>query len=173
MEMEDEAKPMLVPAPQPKRPVSKPGVKTAICPKCGQAIPLNEMEEHMKIELAGASRIGGLPRAKPVENKQASLAEGDEIAATLRGIAERRTDIFGVNDDEVEIGRALQIDEEKRRRAAMAAQQAWDGHIASADRSAEFMGKVRRNDCYMVESTGLNSIPPSPLVRRPCPNNCE
>jgi hypothetical protein len=63
--------------PEYKRRPPKPGddlrsVRYQICPKCQQAIPVEEMEEHIKIELSGLR----LADNKSKEERQAAIAEG-------------------------------------------------------------------------------------------------
>jgi splicing factor 3A subunit 1 len=94
-----------------------------ICPKCGQQVPVEEMAEHMRIELLD-------PRARAVRqqlaerNKVSTLAADDEISRNLGNFAERRTDIFG--DKEVEIGKTLGEEDIKGPEKII-----WDGHAGS------------------------------------------
>jgi len=69
-----------------------------ICPRCGQEIPLDEMAEHMKIELSRAGERK--PGAPAGPSKEAFLPEGDDMARYLNNIAKRRSDIFGGDEDE-------------------------------------------------------------------------
>jgi splicing factor 3A subunit 1 len=94
-------------------------LKYSICPKCGEKIPLEEMEEHMRIEL-----LDPIARQKKLEQmkrrRESSLAEGDEISKNLRTLSALRPDIF---DEEEEARKA----EESRRQPKII----WDGHTGS------------------------------------------
>lgn len=109
--------------------INSKAVKFQVCPICKEEIPVNEMAEHMRIELldpkyqaekkAMMEKIGG-----------SSLASGDEITRHLNKFAARRTDIFG--KEEVEIGRALVEDDTPQR----SDKTIWDGHTASIARTS-------------------------------------
>lgn len=109
--------------------INSKAVKFQVCPICKEEIPVNEMAEHMRIELldpkyqaekkAMMEKIGG-----------SSLASGDEITRHLNKFAARRTDIFG--KEEVEIGRALVEDDTPQK----SDKTIWDGHTASIARTS-------------------------------------
>jgi splicing factor 3A subunit 1 len=90
-----------------------------VCPRCGQEIPLDEMAEHMKIELSRAGERKPVAPAGP--NKEAFLPEGDDMARYLNNIAKRRSDIFGGDDDED----MDEVDERNKNKVT------WDGHTSS------------------------------------------
>lgn len=54
-------------------------------------------------------------------------APGSAIEASLKQLAERRTDIFGVGDEEAAIGKKLGEEERKDERVT------WDGHTSSVE----------------------------------------
>ena len=104
----------------------------APCAVCGQQVPVDELQEHMRIELLD-------PKWKSqrdvLETRRAQLTElqsGANVESSLRSLAKARVDIFGT-----------EVDEEKRRREEMAEQErrkereknVWDGHTASKDRT--------------------------------------
>ena len=67
--------------------------------------------------------------------EDAVFAPGKAIESSLKNLAERRTDIFGVGEDaatEAEIGKKLGDDTEDETAAAREAT-AWDGHTVSAE----------------------------------------
>ena len=67
--------------------------------------------------------------------EDAVFAPGKAIESSLKNLAERRTDIFGVGEDaaqEAEIGKKLGDDTEDEAAAAREAT-AWDGHTVSAE----------------------------------------
>lgn len=55
-------------------------------------------------------------------------AQGSAIESSLKQLAERRTDIFGVGDEETAIGKKIG-EEDKRREEKVT----WDGHTASME----------------------------------------
>ncbi|KAK3996307.1 putative pre-mRNA-splicing factor sap114 [Cladorrhinum sp. PSN332] len=95
-------------------------VQTAMCPNCKQQIPLNEMDEHMRIELLD-------PRWKEQKAKaDARYATTNlstvDVANNLKRLASQRSDLFdGVT------GRAVSEEEEARRKKV--ALNAYDGHL--------------------------------------------
>lgn len=108
-------------APRPTPSVgTSEALKYSICPKCGEKIPLEDMEEHMRIEL-----LDPIARQKKLEQmkrrRESSLAEGDEISKNLRNLSALRPDIF---DEEEEARKA----EENRRQQPKII---WDGHTGS------------------------------------------
>eukprot|EP01111_Echinosteliopsis_oligospora_P011916 TRINITY_DN4031_c0_g1_i2.p1 TRINITY_DN4031_c0_g1~~TRINITY_DN4031_c0_g1_i2.p1 ORF type:complete len:671 (-),score=270.42 TRINITY_DN4031_c0_g1_i2:48-2060(-) len=105
-------------------PVKKTGM-TQMCPKCGQHIPVEDMAEHMRIELLDP-KYSAQKRAILERQKESALATSDEISKSLKTFAERRTDIFG--QEELGIGRAK--DQELQQKKSDKA--IWDGHAASA-----------------------------------------
>ncbi|KAK4222322.1 putative pre-mRNA-splicing factor sap114 [Podospora fimiseda] len=95
-------------------------VQTAMCPNCKQQIPLNEMDEHMRIELLD-------PRWKEQKAKaDARYATTNlstvDVANNLKRLASQRSDLFdGVT------GQAVSEEEEARRKKI--ALNAYDGHL--------------------------------------------
>jgi splicing factor 3A subunit 1 len=99
----------LPPAPKPIQPVAQPlriveggtlpramarrrNVATALCPNCRQQIPMDELEQHMKVELLD-----------PEWRKQRAIAESrsattnlstQDVANNLKRLASQRTDVF-------------------------------------------------------------------------------
>jgi splicing factor 3A subunit 1 len=96
----------------------------AICPKCGQQIPVDEMAEHMRIELIDP-KYAGQRQLMFDRMKGASSATDQEITRSLSAFASRRTDIFG--SEEVEIGKSVDHTKE----ASKEDKSIWDGHTAS------------------------------------------
>ena len=83
------------------------------------------------------------------------FAPGKAIESSLKNLAERRTDIFGVGEDaatEAEIGKKLGDDTEDEAAANREAT-AWDGHTVSAE------GAVRAARAKItLDDQGWNSI---------------
>jgi len=124
MDMDEDKKPEIkIKRDYVKGPAAAKSVRVQVCPKCGQEIPVDEMEQHMKIELLDPKYK--VQRQALVErNKVASLATDDEITRNLNSFARRRTDIFG--EDEVEIGKSVEENKSIKNDKAI-----WDGHTSS------------------------------------------
>lgn len=112
------------PKPGSAGPSAAEALKYSICPKCGEKIPLEEMEEHMRIEL-----LDPISRQKKLEQmkrrRESSLAEGDEISKNLRTLSALRPDIFEADEE-------LRKAEESRRQPKII----WDGHTGSIGATA-------------------------------------
>eukprot|EP01102_Stenamoeba_stenopodia_P010546 TRINITY_DN3192_c0_g1_i1.p1 TRINITY_DN3192_c0_g1~~TRINITY_DN3192_c0_g1_i1.p1 ORF type:complete len:637 (+),score=182.12 TRINITY_DN3192_c0_g1_i1:129-2039(+) len=109
--------------------INSKAVKFQVCPICKEEIPVNEMAEHMRIELLDP-KYQAEKKAMMEKIGSSSLAGGDEITRHLNKFAARRTDIFG--KEEVEIGRALVEDETPQK----SDKTIWDGHTASIARTS-------------------------------------
>jgi splicing factor 3A subunit 1 len=108
--------------------------QTGICPRCGQAIPMSEMDEHMRIELLD-------PKWK--EQKQAGeaklrdsnlLQEGTDVAKILKNFSGYRSDIFGSGSEETVIGKKVGSEIEAAREKEKVV---WDGHTASINLASQ------------------------------------
>ncbi|KDN44145.1 hypothetical protein K437DRAFT_248024 [Tilletiaria anomala UBC 951] len=98
------------------------------CPVCGQQVPLNEMDEHVRIELLNPQFRD---QRRDLEARQAqhkALQSGADPVNALRQYAGARTDIFGAEVDEQ--ARAKREEEEQRLRRERE-RLAYDGHLAS------------------------------------------
>ena len=76
-------------------------------------------------------------RDRQMQEKMAQesvYAPGSAIESSLRQLAERRTDIFGVGDEETVIGKKIG-EEEKRKDDKVQ----WDGHMSSADSASRMV----------------------------------
>eukprot|EP01121_Diplochlamys_sp_Union-15-3_P022121 TRINITY_DN9320_c0_g1_i1.p1 TRINITY_DN9320_c0_g1~~TRINITY_DN9320_c0_g1_i1.p1 ORF type:complete len:683 (-),score=164.86 TRINITY_DN9320_c0_g1_i1:23-2071(-) len=113
------------------RPLSdQRSVKYQVCPKCGQEIRVDEMEEHMKIELSNPEVVRRQISSKAQES---SLARDSEVAENLVDLAGKRTDIFG--EEEVELGRQVGASDEDEKKKLQKV--TWDGHTSSIQRTAQ------------------------------------
>ncbi|ODO08883.1 splicing factor 3A subunit 1 [Cryptococcus wingfieldii CBS 7118] len=142
-------------------------VSTATCPNCGQLIPEDQLSEHMRIELLD-------PKWKEQKKQQdlrraqhQQLAQGADIAASLKNLASARTDIFG--DDVDEATRRAREEEEKQKRRERE-KIVWDGHTASAAQTTEtFQSQFSLEDQIkkMHSRMGLDNVPansPGPQI---------
>lgn len=100
-----------------------------VSPITGEKIPASKVQEHMRIGLLDPRWVE--QRDKQVTdkmNQETVYAAGTAIDASLKLLAERRTDIFGVGDEETTIGK--KIGEEDVRKDEKVT---WDGHTSSVE----------------------------------------
>lgn len=99
-----------------------------ISPITGEKIPASKVAEHMRINLLDPRWVE--QRDKHIEKvaQENVYAPGAAIEASLKQLAERRTDIFGVGDEEAAIGKKLG-EEEPRKDDRVT----WDGHTSSVE----------------------------------------
>ncbi|KAF4520235.1 hypothetical protein B566_EDAN009960 [Ephemera danica] len=116
----------------PKQVKSKVNPQTdefLISPITGERIPASKVQEHMRIGLLDPRWVEQRDRhLKDRMNNDTVYAPGTAIDASLKQLAERRTDIFGVGDEETAIGK--KIGEEDRRKDDKVT---WDGHTSSVE----------------------------------------
>ncbi|KIK59653.1 hypothetical protein GYMLUDRAFT_201006 [Collybiopsis luxurians FD-317 M1] len=104
--------------------------KTAMttCSICGQQIPVDELQEHMRIELLDP-RWKEQRDALEARKAQASeLQRGANVVSSLKNLARTRVDIFGAEEDEE---RRKREEEQERERRKEREKVVWDGHTAS------------------------------------------
>ncbi|TPX35543.1 hypothetical protein SmJEL517_g02062 [Synchytrium microbalum] len=107
---------------------SRPGASsepTQTCPRCGQAIPISEMDEHVRIELLDPKWREQRQRAQAKQG-DSNLNMGVDVAKNLSRLSDYRTDIFG--SEETSVGRRIA---EEREKAAGKERIVWDGHSGS------------------------------------------
>jgi len=86
-----------------------------ISPITGERIPASKVQEHMRIGLLDPRWVE--QRDKHVHERMGQdtvYAPGTAIEASLKQLAERRTDIFGVGDEETAIGKKIGEEEKKK-----------------------------------------------------------
>jgi splicing factor 3A subunit 1 len=116
MEMEADSDLNIVTDYTPRIASSSAGPMTMVDPISGKVIPVDEMSEHMRVQLMDPRwRI----EQKRFQDKQreTGYAEGGSIADSLKTFAKMRGDIFGRKENESQ--------EEKKETVQ------WDGHMAS------------------------------------------
>ncbi|KAG8321702.1 splicing factor 3a, subunit 1 [Homalodisca vitripennis] len=85
-----------------------------ISPITGEKIPASKVQEHMRIGLLDPRWVE--QRDKHIQdklNQETVYAPGSAIEASLKQLAERRTDIFGVGDEETAIGKKIGEEDKK------------------------------------------------------------
>ncbi|KAH9951387.1 Pre-mRNA splicing factor PRP21 like protein-domain-containing protein [Amylocystis lapponica] len=102
--------------------------KMTTCSICGQQIPVDELQEHMRIELLDP-RWKSQRDALEARKAQASeLQRGANVVSSLKNLARTRVDIFGAEADEE---KRKKEEEEERLRRREREKVVWDGHTAS------------------------------------------
>ena len=98
------------------------------CTICGQQIPVDELQEHMRIELLDP-RWKSQRDALEARKAQASeLQRGANVVSSLKNLARIRVDLFGAEADEERRKREEEEEREKRKEREKVV---WDGHTAS------------------------------------------
>merc|ERR1712071_577210 len=121
--------PKAAPKPQARPPAPD---EYLISPITGEQIPASQVAEHMRISLLDPRWVEQRDRQLQEKMTQESVyAPGSAIESSLRHLAERRTDIFGVGDEETAIGKKIG-EEEKRKDDKVQ----WEGNQSTAEGSA-------------------------------------
>lgn len=111
--------------------ISKPPTTSEeylISPITGEKVPASQVAEHMRITLLDPRWVEQRDRQIEKAREENVYAGGSAIEASLKQLAERRTDIFGVGDEEAAIGKKLG-EEEPRKDDRVT----WDGHTSSVE----------------------------------------
>lgn len=113
------------------------GVKTSrpappdeylISPITGERIPASKVQEHMRIGLLDPRWVEQRDKHLDKLAQETVFAPGTAIEASLKQLAERRTDIFGVGDEETAIGKKIGEEDKKKEDKVT-----WDGHTSSVE----------------------------------------
>lgn len=109
--------------------VGKKGVeKMTTCSICGQQVEVNELQEHMRIELLDPRWKSQRDALESRKAQASELQRGANVVSALKNLARTRVDIFGAEEDEE---RRKQEEEEERLRRKEREKGVWDGHTAS------------------------------------------
>ncbi|CDZ97348.1 Splicing factor 3a, subunit 1 [Phaffia rhodozyma] len=114
-------------------------VPTTICSYCGQAIPIDEITEHIRIELLDPK---WKERKEALDARKAQaglLQQGANVSASLRDLASARTDMFGSTEDEQ--ARKVREEQEKLQRRERE-KMGWDGQSST---KVSTMDKFQQN----------------------------
>lgn len=98
------------------------GEQYLISPITGEKIPAHKMQDHIRIGLLQEQK------QKARELQEEVFPGGSAIETTLKKMAERRTDIFGVGGEETQIGKKIGEEDIKQDEKVT-----WDGHTASME----------------------------------------
>ncbi|BES95762.1 splicing factor 3A subunit [Nesidiocoris tenuis] len=109
--------------------ITKAGENYLISPLTSEKIPASKVQEHMRIGLLDPRWVE--QRDKHIQdkmNQDTVYAGGSAIEASLKQLAERRTDIFGIGDEETAIGKKIGEEDKKKDDKVT-----WDGHTSSVE----------------------------------------
>jgi len=108
---------------KPSLPGSMARRQLAKCPVCGQEMPVDELDEHMRMELMDRNNM---QNNRKQEAAKSALAPALDIHRHLAALKDHRTDIFG-DEAELAIGKSASNADANRPAAS-----GWDGHNATA-----------------------------------------
>ena len=95
--------------------VQKKGIeKLTTCTICGQQIPVDELQEHMRIELLDPKWKSQRDALEARKAQASELQRGANVVSSLKNLARTRVDIFGAEADEEK--RKKEEEEERLRR---------------------------------------------------------
>lgn len=104
------------------------GDKFLISPITDERIPASKVVEHLRIGLLNPRWVEQRDKHMEKTAQENVYAPGSAIEASLKQLAERRTDIFGVGDEEAAIGKKLGEKETKKDERVV-----WDEHTSSVE----------------------------------------
>ncbi|XP_058793939.1 splicing factor 3A subunit 1 [Phymastichus coffea] len=99
-----------------------------VSPITGEKIPASKVQEHMRIGLLDPRWVEQRDKHLDKMAQETVFAPGTAIEASLKQLAERRTDIFGVGDEETAIGKKIGEEDKKKDDKVT-----WDGHTSSVE----------------------------------------
>ena len=98
------------------------------CSICGQQVPVNELQEHRRIELLDPRWKSQRDTLEARKAQASELQRGANVVSSLKNLARTRTDIFGAVADEER--RKIEEEEERLKRRERE-KVVWDGHTAT------------------------------------------
>ncbi|KAL4251665.1 Splicing factor 3A subunit 1 [Abortiporus biennis] len=98
------------------------------CTICGQQVPVDGLQEHMRIELLDPKWKEQRDSREARKAQASELQRGANVVSSLKNLARTRVDIFGAEEDEEKRKRE---EEEERVRRKEREKVVWDGHTAS------------------------------------------
>ncbi|KAH7889771.1 Pre-mRNA splicing factor PRP21 like protein-domain-containing protein [Phlebopus sp. FC_14] len=107
---------------------SKKNSAVTTCAICGQQIPVDELDEHMRIELLDPKWKSQRDALEARKAQASELLRGANVVSSLKNLARTRVDIFGAEADEE---RRKKEEEEERERRKEREKVVWDGHTAT------------------------------------------
>lgn len=107
---------------------SKKNSALTTCAICGQQIPVDELDEHMRIELLDPKWKSQRDALEARKIQASELLRGANVVTSLKNLASTRVDIFGTEADEE---RRKREEEEEHARRKEREKVVWDGHTAT------------------------------------------
>ncbi|KAG0199322.1 hypothetical protein BGX28_007373 [Mortierella sp. GBA30] len=102
---------------------------TQTCPRCGEQIPVSQMDEHVRVELLDPRWKEQREQAEAKTKASNMLSDGTDVAKNLSLLKAHRTDIFSEEEQRnAEEERKRQIEKEKN---------VWDGQTATVALAAQ------------------------------------
>lgn len=99
-----------------------------VSPITNERIPVDQIHDHVRYNLSDPRHLEKKQQMLQEKvNEETVFASGSQIQDSLKNLAERRTDIFGMNE-ETDIGRRLGEEEQKKLKDNKLI---WDGHKSS------------------------------------------
>ena len=142
--------------------------QTTVCPVCGDRVDVNEMSEHVRIELLNPQYREQRASLEQRRQEQASLAAGADPSHYLRQLAGARTDLFGAREDEDARARR---DAAERERAREKEKHVWDGHMNSR-RTAQ-QAQSAPSDAGLGKRASSEALPPPKRTALAAPTYAE
>ncbi|KAA1071355.1 SF3a splicing factor complex subunit [Puccinia graminis f. sp. tritici] len=107
-------------------------VITTLCQICGQQINVNEISEHVRIELLDPRWKEKKQKTELNRSSSNMLTLGSDVSSSLRDLAKSRLDIFEENVTEEEKQRREA--EQKKLKQLAKEKYTWDGHLNTGER---------------------------------------
>lgn len=107
-------------------------VITTLCQICGQQINVNEISEHVRIELLDPRWKEKKHKTELNRSSSNMLTLGSDVSSSLRDLAKSRLDIFEENVTEEE--KMRREAEQKKLKQLAKEKYTWDGHINTGER---------------------------------------
>ncbi|KAF7359550.1 hypothetical protein MSAN_01298100 [Mycena sanguinolenta] len=121
------------------------------CSICHQQIPVDDLQEHMRIELLDPKWKEQRNALEARKAQASELQSGANVVSALRGLARTRVDIFGAEADEERRKKEEEEEREKRREREKVV---WDGHTASkANTLDKFSTRMSTSMSKLLPST--------------------
>ena len=103
-------------------------VAMTTCSICGQQVGVNELQEHMRIELLDPKWKEQRDNLEARKAQASQLQTGTNVVSSLQNLARTRVDIFGTETDEERRKREEAAERERRKEREKVV---WDGHTSS------------------------------------------
>eukprot|EP01038_Epipyxis_sp_PR26KG_P004049 gene4049-5791_t len=133
--------------------------KVMVDPISGKVIPVDQMEEHMRVQLLDPKWRLEQKRFQE-KQKETGLAANNSIADSLKMFAKKRGDIFGQAAVGSDANSALAIAEETARENKnneIASQVQWDGHYSSINTTQAMKAELVKTNPYPAANTTSQS----------------